>query len=503
MRYSICVIDDSIKYAATSNDLEDTKLINSVSLKHLLKKKEDWTETSLYNLCEKLVTETNNEGVPIWANVYAFTHPEFYLNSFEEDLFRCDIIVFDWDYTDSPIVDHEALLFEILNKSHAIIHIYTSVEQIDEIKKIITGEKLNKYFENKRLNILQKDSQDSQEQTSHLTLITNIKKLYDENFSFMFGNQLRNITNIALDKILLKLSELHIGETLKFLGSGNQEQVDYDVKQMIGEKIKDNLREDSTLIAFLKSKGITTDICDRLIGLISEKVKVDLLSKKINYPHTATEFTNKEILPIAKELWSYRLYHSPSDDLVRKGDIIRIKNGANYNELYFVITPDCDLTHFWSKTLGYLNIVPMVITAENKDTTGAMVKLIKKAESYNSIKAISTFSNPINNIGGGLLYFPYINIENDLKNFICFPRQISSYHIPMPDGIKNIQEIKKRDKALMYSYFPEYERVTTLSEPFVTPTIESILSTIAGYATPDYPTEIQTDLAENFKTIYT
>ena len=42
--------------------------------------------------------------------VTAFSNPNFYLNCFDRELFRCDVLVFDWDYPGG--LDYEAVLGE-------------------------------------------------------------------------------------------------------------------------------------------------------------------------------------------------------------------------------------------------------------------------------------------------------------------------------------------------------------------------------------------------------
>jgi len=48
-----------------------------------------------------------------------------------------------------------------------------------------------------------------------------------------------------------------------------------------------------------------------------------------------------------------------------------------------------------------------------------------------------------------------------------------------------------KNERLKYSYWSEYRRIMTVSEPFISPLIEHILKSLSGYGVPDYPKDIR------------
>jgi hypothetical protein len=60
----------------------------------------------------------------------------------------------------------------------------------------------------------------------------------------------------------------------------------------------------------------------------------------------------------------------------------------------------------------------------------------------------------------------------------------------------------KKERSLKYDEGFEFERIATISEPFLTPLIQHIFGTISGYGTPDYSKVVPGLISENFKKIF-
>ena len=439
--------------------------------------------------------ETDENGYKVWK-VSAFSHPKIFLKNFESDLFRSDIIVFDWDFA-IPI-NQEDILLNILNNSYSFIYIYSGADKEDQIMEIIEDEKFKRFRD--RLEYIDKLNDLGKKSGSPSDLIVKVENLYKENFSFKFGNCLRSTTINALDKVLVRLGELHIEKTLKFLGANNREQIDVDLKDMIGEKIKNNLINDSQLSDLLRDNDVKKDASDQLIELVSEKIKNDVVSSILEYDQTNSDDCSEDnFREIAEELWSYRLYHNPNDNLVRKGDIVAERNGNEKSSLYLVITPDCDLHFFWNKNLGYINLIRLYSLNAKKDHIKGRALLTRKNSSIKNISKISSLSNPVGSIGGSALYFPFLKINGCFKNYIAYPKEITSISIDMPEDLLKIEKVIDRIKPLSYIHWDKYRRITTISEPFLTPVIMHIINSISGYGSPDYPTFLQKKLADELK----
>ncbi|MCX6578753.1 MAG: hypothetical protein NT166_01050 [Candidatus Aminicenantes bacterium] len=487
MQYSICIIDDGINQVAAAHNIKKNSLLNSIVLHKLLSEEADWgKEIPLYELFTKLLNEKEGNDY-IW-NVYAFTHPEFFLNSHEKELLRVEIIIFDWDF--SPTIDQEKKLLEILNKCYSYIYIYSGADKEIEIKKIIDNN-VFKCFR-KRLEYVDKLNL-NKDSTSPTELMTKIRALYKENFSFKFGSQLRKTTVNALDRILIRLGELHIDDTLQLLG-GNGEQISDDLKNMIGEKIKGNLVCDDELCAFLKNSGINREISEQLLDLISEKIRNNVISSALEHTRSKFPVDNKtNIDKISQELWAYRLYYNPSDDIVRKGDIFE-----QDNKFFIVVTADCDLARFWHKNYGYINLLPIHEIQNDNEHLKKQITLTREKKKLMDNAKFNSFSASPEYIKG-MLILPFLKCSNGYKDFSLFPQELMNQKIELKeDG----NPTPKKERSLKYAGDFKFNRIATISEPFLTPLIQHIFSTISGYGTPDYPKVVSDLISKNFKKIF-
>lgn len=451
MLFSICVIDDKIP-AEKNETLTDIKRLNSSNLSLLMKNDGDWEEAPLLELIRSLLK------LESWT-VDAFKHPEFYIKSLDDEFYRPDVIIYDWDFGgtgDSP----ETYLKNIIEKTFNLVSIYSGAEMIDEITKIVD----DKFSEHKsRIKIIDKTTADSYKE-----VINFAESMQKENFSSKFGRELRKTTLNALESILVELGKIPLEQALKLLCSDEQEGFnEEDLKELIKEKLQIDLGDINFSEVCAATTGITPD-------------------------------AEKEI---AKKLWSYRLYYQPSDNKVRKGDIVVENSSTDYAVLLLVISADCDLSRVWNKNLGQINVIKLYSLQDKKDYVKELGQLTRNNDDLKKI-TITSFVNPVKTMGGDLLYMPFIQIDGTFNDYIAFPKEIHSVQIYMPEDIKLIAEKRKRDKPLLYSYWNDYRRIATISEPFLTPTVAHILSSIAGYGTPDYPPLIKETLAKNFKEIF-
>ena len=493
MNYSVCVIDDGVIAPANKNGIDDRGPLNSALLKKLLQNKADWNaEIPLYNFFKGLIA-VSDDGKPVWI-VTAFSNPNFYLNCFDRELFRCDVLVFDWDYPGG--LDYEAVLGEIFTTSHCIVYIFSGADKVDEINAFLADTKFLKY--KSRAFVYDKEVSLGEKSETPAAMVDALNKLREGNFAFRFGGALRTAANRSLDRILIRLGEVHINETLRCLTSGEPDEVEADLKQMMGEKVENHLKEDGDLDLFLRQHDLDQNVKESLIDLIAKKVGNDMQSLSLDVAPTPAEEATASGL--ADELWSYRLYHQPNDDIVRKGDIVHTADDPSV--LYLVVTPDCDLNRFWHKYLGYVNTVKIYSIIDKKEKLKEIGLLTRKREDIRNIK-VKSCSNSIDAIGGSSLCVPFLPISGVFRDYLLFPKELCSELVIMPDDVKANQDRKKRGEArLTYSRWPEHKRVCTISEPFLTPVVDHILAAVAGYGTPDYPGVVQKTLATKLKGVF-
>lgn len=455
MVHSICIIDDSIPLGDEKLFIDDTGRLNSSNIELLLSQEDIKWEDDVKELFIKLVKDKES-----WS-VSAFRNPNIYLNNFDKELYLPDFIVFDWDYgkTTDPT---EELLKEVLEKSFSLISIYTRSDEKESVEKII--EEDFKEYRN-RITLIIKSDENSQQK-----LMDWANELLINNFSFRFSKELRDHAHNSLENILIDFGKPTINDIVWLFGDEDEEH---------------------------KRFFHTKDLSD----IIAEKLRNELLTKNLGseLKSVAKEYIPSASLELIKKMWSYRLYYSPKDDIIRKGDILK-KTNSDDNSLFLVISSDCHLKSFWKRNFGYLTIIPLYKI--NKDNYNLLSKLdLYKRKS--DLKGKDVTPSSLTNLSGfaeGITIIPCIPLKNSFIDYILFPKEIFSIEIPVPE----LQKSNKRNLALKYEYIVDYDKKDriTISEPFITPLVEHILYNISGYGVPDYPKSLQKEISNNFKGIF-
>jgi len=481
---NICVIDDRIPVNGEIS-INDTVPICQ-SLLELIISKNTWGDSNIKELISKLLTDKDN-----WQT-FAFTNPEIYLNALERDFPKPDIIVFDWEYAGGGTRESGELLLEILNSSFVIVYVYTGQTHKPQVEQRIDMPDLNQY-QNKRLYLLMKEDSDSPS-----TLLRRSKEIYDHNFSFKFGSKLRKASRESIEEILVKLGEYDINFIKDFLSEPETKET--DIKMLLAEKISTHILEDKTLLDELITKGLLDkNNAENLLQLIKTKFRDEISSMDIDFGSGSGGAPDINAL---KDLWSYRIYYRPSDNQVRKGDIIK-NNEGNY---YLVVTPDCNLTMFWHKNFGYINLIPlwdivsqaqeikkMLSITRNDNGDGGVKTIIVKGAAPNSI------SENLKQWPEGCFLLPYIKQDNNHLFLMGFSKAICSVLIN-PKSLANGDEPKSRIKhSLDYGHWVDFKSIATISEPFLTPIIQKTFDTILGVGTPNFSEHIKNDLKAIFQ----
>lgn len=444
MKHSICLIDDKIPL--TDDKVKPfiknpNRKINSSEIDFVLDTvpPEEWGEKELNTLLWELRKEQDYK-------LSVFLNPEFFFNhnEYEED-YRPQIIILDWDF---GLPDSTAkYLTDLLEFSFSLIFIYTGKDNKHSIEALINTTEFNKY--KSRVFVFHKDENGSVEE---------LKKQIDEseknNFSFSFGQKLRESTLLATDKILIDLGKITVNQLGHYL------------------KIME---------------GRTRDF-------------IDFLTERFRATISSGEYTGLENLQleegnsdddVARAIWRYRLYNKPpeSDNRVLRGDIITL-NGT----YCLVISADCDLSRFWHKSYGFMNVIPLHPLKKSNDQLKNRFLLTRKKANVN-FKHSSLTTTP-NGLATGSFILPFMEINGENFSFYGFPKEIKSISIVTPEDLDTTD--KKSSAHLKYLHLPNgAKRVANLSEPFLTPLIEHIFSSLAGYGVPDYPESISKLIIEN------
>jgi len=443
-KYSICIVDDKIPAHAVN--MNDGIRLNSNNLEYLKNNVTDWDDVYVKEFVKNLLNKSD------WS-LSGFTYPTILINCLEEELYRPDIVIFDWEYPGTPFGSDlvEESLLTILQYSFSIVFIFTGVDKQDEIRELLEHSPLAEYAN--RVNIKSKLDENSTQ-----VLYEDIEKIRKQSFSFKFGAEMRKKSLEALEKILIELGKVTLEETVdyfKLSGDTSKDLIDF-----IGERFKNHLSTSQFKALPEEAKGVTN-------------------------PDTE----------IARQLWSHRLYfyHNESDKIVRKGDIIE-----KDNEFFVVVTADCDLARFWHKNYGYINLLPIYEVQNDNEYIIRQATMTRKKSKVKSDLKVNSFSDDIGNLPGVLL-LPFLKFDDDFKDFVLFPKELMNKKIEIQ---KDSNPIPQKDRSLKYNEGFEFNKVATISEPFLTPLIQHIFSTISGYGTPDYPATVADLISKNFGKIF-
>jgi len=454
--HNICLIDDQIPLGINTF-IEDNKRMNSSNLRLLLSQGEtNWAEFQLKELLSKLLEDKTN-----W-NVSAFKHPSFYLTSVDEEYYWADFIIFDWDYGIQK-ESAEELLKQILKKSFSVITIYTGSDKQEEIKNIVNNDLYE--FKSRIEIIIKTDANSPQE------LITTAQKLYNDNFAFKFSKELRDYNRGSLENILVEFGKPNIN----------------DIIYLFGEKE-------------VESNNVSLNVKD-VSEMIVDKLKSELVSKNFGdiLPQISGDYipdvTENDLV---RQMWSYRLYYNPQDDIIRKGDIIKVKDSGS-NLLFLVISSDCHLKHFWKSNFGHLTLIPIHKIHKKNFTLLDKLDLFKGKTDLRKVNGPSSLTN-WRELGGGPIVLPCTPVNDEFVDYLLFPKEIFNEEIRVPEKI----QVSKRSMSLKYEHFPKYDgkKRITIAEPFITPLVEHILYNISGYGVPDFPNSLQDIITKNFKGIF-
>jgi hypothetical protein len=437
-KYNLCVIDDKIPVEQFFNKIEvdNTGIIDQNILLNYIKFAEEtaWSDT---NLCELI--KCLKEQVDIALYISAFITHSFYLNYINEHLFSPDIIIYDWDVGTSDMLPEESLKI-ILGKTYCLIAIYTGCDKIDEIKDIVQGEKL-KPFED-RLFIIDKNEENSAE-----LVISRLKKHLDD-FSYnKYGRDFKYYINAAINTAFTKIGGLSFKQFIKLFGEPE------------GNKYK---------ISSLD-----------FINIMTEQIKAHLISsRKIE---SLIESEPSDDIFAEKQLWFFRMFHEPQDDIVRKGDIVWHKKNKKY---YFIISSDCHLNDFWKKNLGLLVVVPLY-KASDQSLTEKLKKSLK-SKTLDSFQ-LTSLVNP-----QGVTSITILPFMDKKEDYIVMLKEVETFDIGNPTDNTSILPLK-------YITMPDFDGTNRfrLNEPFLSALIERVLRSITDIGVPDYSKQIKSILEKH------
>ena len=461
----IYIVDDAFISPAASKKKDNDKIFYNNELQDFTNMSDEmWTDVIVKNLCSLLISKD-------WF-VYGFSHPNHLLEKLEDDSSMGPaIIIYDWDYPDANL-ENENKLKEILSNYPVYIFIYTGCDKTDTIRNLIYSEDFHLY--KRRISILEKNI-NGESSVDKLTSFLN--DLIQQDFSFKFGSNMRKILLKGIDKTLSNFSSMNISNVLKLLNGEQNEDLSKEIKRMLADKIISYIKTSKDVNNIMKELTSDIKIINEIKNILSSKIENNIISTALIIDKSSTndECNSDEAKTLMREIWAYRLYNNPTDNVVRTGDIIRKKGSANYNSLYIIITDNCSLTRFKSKTAGLLN------TIELKPLKSFCRDEIK-AKNITSLTNTTGFSKT----NGRPLLLPYINLNKKHVDYILYMQNHKCIQV-------EVDNYNEKDPLLYDDKF-EYEIVCSISSEFLHPLIGTIINNLYGWGCEDYSQIVQKDI---------
>lgn len=461
----IYIVDDAFISPAASKKKDNDKIFYNNELQDFTNMSDEmWTDVIVKNLCSLLISKD-------WF-VYGFSHPNHLLEKLEDDSSMGPaIIIYDWDYPDANL-ENENKLKEILSNYPVYIFIYTGCDKTDTIRNLIYSEDFHLY--KRRIFILEKNI-NGESSVDKLTSFLN--DLIQQDFSFKFGSNMRKILLKGIDKTLSNFSSMNISNVLKLLNGEQNEDLSKEIKRMLADKIISYIKTSKDVNNIMKELTSDIKIINEIKNILSSKIENNIISTALIIDKSSTndECNSDEAKTLMREIWAYRLYNNPTDNVVRTGDIIRKKGSANYNSLYIIITDNCSLTRFKSKTAGLLN------TIELKPLKSFCQDEIK-AKNITSLTNTTGFSKT----NGRPLLLPYINLNKKHVDYILYMQNHKCIQV-------EVDNYNEKDPLLYDDKF-EYEIVCSISSEFLHPLIGTIINNLYGWGCEDYSQIVQKDI---------
>lgn len=456
----IYIADDAFISPAHSIKKDNDKIFYNDELQKFIGMPDEvWTDVIVKNLCSSLISNS-------WL-VYGFSHPNHLLENLENDSSMCPtIIIYDWDYTGLS-TDNSSILKEILSNYPVYIFVYTGSDKIKEITDLIQSDEFHLY--KRRISPLEKVING---ESSVNSLTTELNNLIQNNFSFMFGSKMRKILLNGIDKTLSNFSNMDIDNVLKLLNGEQNENLSKEIKRMIADKITSYIKMSKDVDNTIKEFNSDIKIINEIKNILSSKIENNIISAELAIDNSSE---TEEVSTLMRELWSYRLYNNPTDNVVRTGDIIRKKGCNNYNNLYIIITDNCSLTRFKRKTAGLLNTIEL-------NPLNSFHQDVIKAKNITSLTNTTGFSKT----NGKPLLLPYINLDKKYVDYILYMQNHKCIKV-------NIDEYNEK-APLLYDDKFDYEIVCSISSEFLHPLIGTIINNLYGWGCEDYSQTVQKDI---------
>jgi hypothetical protein len=493
----IWIIDDSLPVDQMDSDKDDLvqgiRPIDRGTLRALMKMQ--WAEIPVEDLCDELLSNA--------LNVTGFIQP----SSAVEYLLRGapipDAVIFDLKYRTADDEQVRTSLRSLLSSTISIVQVFTN-DPIETAK--IELEALLSEFPTRLVEPRSKAD------TTVEALSEAINQQVDKSLSAKLARELRRLSLHAVEDVLVKIDDLPDTTLLALLG-GEEEAEEAELVELLSVKVTEALSSAPELLVAIRNYVSEKEIPDErraeMVGNFADLVVANtqesirnsggLMKLAQNWESSRPERSggtpdDAKSTRVVREFFQFRAYTTPpsTDFLVTTGDIVLIsgKEGtedyrASLPNLYLVITPPCDLAHFWKKTKGILTLVRMAPIDERG--TEEVWKHAKKSFGIDSFPSSITARDP--------MLMPSVRLkDNRCSDYALFARDMLVEDLPLGD--KNT----KSDRRLSYKDVGDrFVRQCRVSQPFLGGILDEIRNVLFRSGIPDFPSQEKARMTQQFK----
>jgi hypothetical protein len=494
----VWIIDDSLPVDQVDFDRDDLiqgmRPIDRGTLRALMDKQ--WTEVPVAELCSELLSTAQN--------VTGFIQPTSAVEYLAGGALIPDAVIFDLKYRTVRDDQVRESLRSLLTSSISVVQVYTndSLETAKQELGALLLEFPTRLIEPK-----------SKSDTNGEALAEAIRRQVDKSLSSKLARELRRLTLRAVELVLVKIDGLPDSTLLTLLG-GESAMEETDLVELLSVKVTEALYNAPELLSaineYVADKDVPAERQAAMVANIAELVVANaresirssggLLKLSENWEraqpaqavNAADDAPSMEVI---RDFFQFRAYSIPplSDVTVLTGDIVLVtgKEGvddvnATLPDLYVIITPLCDLAHFWKKTKGVLTLARMApidargsehIWRYSKKTFGTVAK---------NFPGSITAQNP--------MVLPSVRLaDSRAADYALFAREMFVEHVPIADDAN-------ADTSLTYNNLNgRLVRQCRVSQPFLSGILDEIRNVLFRSGIPDFPDQEKARMAQLFK----
>jgi hypothetical protein len=483
---TVWIVDDGIPIQEADFEKDDmlsgARPIDRTALRSLLPR-ESWQGTPLMALCRQLIDQAQD--------VRAFLQPAAARAHLDSGAPVPDIVVFDLVYGAQSSKANALQHLESILAAHACcVQVYT-----DKSAEEATGDiaDLAGRYPSRLSPPLNKAETDA----AHLALV--IADRLKTSLSSRLAKGIRYQASAAIEKVLVSIDNLPLKEALKVLAGEPEAPGEEDLLELISTKVGEALLDrgdlTKTIADFANERGLSHgdsaafagDIVAVLTSHIREGLRGggSLIAELRGAWAEAANAKEVEAAPgraeeVARRFVSFRLYASPNDTLVRTGDIVEVPSlidprGAK-SDLFLVITPACDIEHFWRRTRGILTLARLeAVDPSHLDPPFRFD--FKPPSDVSSITARKPIILPT-----------VATSQGTTQDYALFFHQIAALRLDRAKPADNGKVLQAANGPLTYAELDKaVTRVCRLSEPFLSGVLSKIEAELFRVGVPDFP----------------